>query len=171
MKSNWDQCFSLILREEGGYSDNPNDPGGITNLGVTKLVWEKWVGHPVTASDMAELTPDLVKPLYHDRYWNAIKGDNLPNGVDYTIIDFAVNSGPSKAIKSMQAVLQVDIDGVIGPKTFAAINLTDPLYLCEKINDNRLQFLQSLPTWKFFGNGWSARVGRVMKASERMIKD
>ena len=107
MKNNWEQCFALILKNEGGYVDNPSDPGGATNLGCTKATWESWVGHPVTKEDIKALTPFDVMPLYKARYWDAISGDDLPAGVDYAVLDFAINSGPARASKTLQQVLGV----------------------------------------------------------------
>ena len=106
MKDNFSQCFALVLKHEGGYVDNPADPGGATNLGCTKAVWEQYIGRSVTKDDIKALTPNDVMPLYKAKYWDTIKGDDLPEGVDYAVFDFAINSGPSRAAKALQSVLQ-----------------------------------------------------------------
>ena len=92
MNRNWDKCFDLVIVNEGGYVDNPADPGGATNWGCTKAVWQEYVGHEVTKDDIKELTKEDVKPLYKKRYWDAIHGDSIPSGLDYCIFDCAINS-------------------------------------------------------------------------------
>ena len=86
MKNNFQQCFVEVLKHEGGYVNHPNDPGGITNLGVTKKVWDEWTGKDNSANDMKALTPEMVKPLYMSRYWDACKCDDLPAGIDYCVL-------------------------------------------------------------------------------------
>jgi len=121
MQSNFEQCFALVLKNEDGYVDNPADPGGATNLGCTKAVWEQYVGHSVTKDDIKALTPKDVLPLYKVKYWDTVRGDDLPEGVDYAVFDFAINSGPSRAAKALQSVLSVTVDGQIGPTTLRAL--------------------------------------------------
>jgi len=89
MKSNFAEALQKILVHEGGFSDHPLDPGGMTNLGVTRRVWEEWTGHPVTVRQMIELTPAKVAPMYRRKYWDKIKGDELPAGVDLVVFDAA----------------------------------------------------------------------------------
>ena len=72
MKENFDKALELLLKHEGGYVNHPSDPGGITNLGVTKKVYEDWVGHEVTEEDMKKLTPEDVAPIYLENYWEKI---------------------------------------------------------------------------------------------------
>jgi len=169
MENNFEQCFALVLRNEGGYVDNPHDPGGATNLGCTKDTWEAWVGHPVTKDDIRALTPADVMPLYRAKYWNPIKGDDLPYGVDYAVFDFAINSGPSRAAKTLQSVLNVAADGQIGPATLAALETANPRDVATQVCDARLAFLQSLPTYSMFGAGWSRRVLEVETEAFKMV--
>ena len=166
---NWEQCFALILKNEGGYVDNPSDPGGATNLGCTKATWEAWVGHPVTKDDIKALTPNDVMPLYKVKYWDTIKGDDLPKGVDYAVFDYAINSGPSRAAKTLQSIIGAVADGQIGPSTLATIQLFEAVDLSEKICDNRLAFLQNLPTYGTFGKGWSRRILEVKNMAMSMV--
>ena len=100
MNSNFERCLQHTLKEEGGFVNNPKDPGGMTNLGVTKRTYEQYVGHPVDEETMRGLTPEMVAPLYKKMYWDVVKGDQLPDGVDYCVFDVAVNSGPTKAVTS-----------------------------------------------------------------------
>lgn len=168
MKANFDAALKAILHHEGGFVNHPNDPGGMTNLGVTKTVWEEWVGHPVDEKQMRALTPELVAPLYKKKYWDKIKGDDLPDGVDYAVFDAAVNSGPGRAAKWLQGCVGVEQDGGIGPKTLAAVAAFDPKELVEDYAKRRLSFLMDLPHWGTFGKGWSRRVAEVQNTASSM---
>ena len=168
MKQNFDSALASILRHEGGYVFHKDDPGGMTNLGVTKRVWEEWVGHAVDEKAMRGLTPEMVAPLYKAKYWDKIKGDNLPTGVDYAVFDAAVNSGPGRAAKWLQGCVGVEQDGAIGPKTLAAVAAFDPKELVEDYAKRRLSFLMDLPHWGTFGRGWSRRVAEVQTVASSM---
>jgi lysozyme family protein len=161
MKENFDPCFELVLKHEGGYVNDPRDPGGRTNLGVTQRAWESYVGSSVTEEFMRKLTPDQVKPFYKAMYWDKIKGDQLPSGVDYAAYDLAVNSGVGRAAKYLQEIAGVPADGVIGPKSMEAILACDPEQTADALCDMRLEFLKRLPTFETFGKGWSRRVAEV----------
>ena len=171
MKDSFKHAITELLKHEGGYVNHPSDPGGRTNLGVTQRVWEEWVKHPVTEAEMRALTPDVVAPLYQANYWNRIKGDNLPAGVDYCVFDASVNSGVSRAAKWLQAAAGAAmIDGAIGPATLNAVAEKQPDTLIKEYCAQRLKFLQGLPTWKTFGKGWERRVKDVEKTALAMIQ-
>jgi lysozyme family protein len=169
MKDNFDAALKAILHHEGGYVNHPADPGGMTNLGVTKRVWEEWVGHEVDEKTMRGLTPELVGPMYKVKYWDKIKGDDLPAGVDYCVFDAAVNSGSGRAAKWLQACVGVEPDGGIGPKTLAAVAAFDPKELVEDYAKRRLSFLMDLKTWDTFGKGWGRRVAEVQTSASTML--
>src|ERR1700742_2119459 len=122
MTNNFDSVLQCVLKDEGGFVNDPQDPGGMTNLGVTQRVWEAYVGHPVSEADMRALTSAMVSPLYRQNYWDRVHGDELPLGVDYAVMDFAVNSGPSRSAKTLQAACGVAQDGSIGTQTLQAVN-------------------------------------------------
>ena len=168
MKENFDKCFALIIQDEGGYVNNPRDPGGRTNLGVTQRNWEAYLNRDVTETEMRALTPDIVKPFYKAMYWNKIKGDQLPAGVDYAVFDLAVNSGVSRAARYLQQIAGVFADGIIGPKSIDAIEALDPEQTVEVLCDMRLNFLKRLSTFDTFGKGWSARVAEVKAKASSM---
>jgi lysozyme family protein len=161
MKENFESCLKAVLHHEGGFSNHPQDTGGMTNLGVTKRVWEEWVGHEVDEKTMRGLTPEIVAPMYKAKYWDKVKGDDLPSGVDYCVFDAAINSGTGRASKWLQTVVGVESDGGIGPKTLQAVNAMDANELVRDYNDKRLSFLQALPIWDTFGKGWGRRVAEV----------
>lgn len=171
MKENFEKCLAKMLAHEGGYVNHPQDPGGMTNLGVTKRVWEEWVGHDVDEKQMRALTPETVAPLYKRKYWDAVRADDLVAGVDYCVFDVAVNSGPGRAIKFLQSSVGVTADGGFGPATLAAVKKVeaDPIRLIELYSAKRLEFLQSLKTFETFGKGWSRRVAEVKQAALAMV--
>ena len=169
MKDNFEQCLALVLKHEGGFVNHPKDPGGMTNLGVTKKVWEEYVGHSVDETTMRGLGPADVAPLYKKNYWDKIHGDQLPSGVDYACFDLAVNSGVGRAAKLLQQAVGVSADGAIGPATLDAVASQNPRDVATEVCDLRLKFLQSLPIFATFGKGWSRRVAEVEKVAFEMV--
>jgi lysozyme family protein len=169
MKENFDSALAAILHHEGGFVNHPKDPGGMTNLGVTKRVWEEWVGHEVDEKAMRALTPEIVGPMYKSKYWDKVRGDDLPAGVDYAVFDAAINSGPGRAAKWLQTTVGAVPDGAIGNGTLAKVAAMEPSEIVEKYQATRLAFMQSLPTWDTFGKGWGRRVAEVGSAAQQMV--
>jgi lysozyme family protein len=169
MQSNWEQAFKQMLASEGGYVNHPSDPGGMTNLGVTKRVWEEWVGRESNEKEMRSLTPEMVAPLYKRKFWDACKCDDLPTGVDYLVFDFAVNAGPGRSAKILQTAVGVPADGGIGPVTLAAVKAQDPEELIEKFSQAKEDFYRSLNTFDTFGKGWLNRVAAVKIKASSML--
>jgi lysozyme family protein len=161
MRANYATALQAVLVHEGGYVNNPKDPGGMTNLGCTKTTWEEHCGHPVDEKAMRALTPADVAPLYKSKYWDKIKGDDLPSGVDYVVFDAAINSGPGRAAKWLQACVNTYADGAIGDKTLQAVRNKDPKELINDYCAYRLAYLKMLQTWETFGKGWERRVKEV----------
>ena len=169
MNNNWQKSFELMLKSEGGYVNNPLDPGGRTNLGVTQATWENWVGRASDEPEMRSLTPNKVEPLYKQRYWDAVRGDDLPVGLDYLVFDFAVNAGPGRAIKVMQSAVGVTPDGGFGPLTMAAVKAIDPIELINKFSQAKEDFYRSLSQFPTFGKGWLNRVADVKVKANSML--
>ena len=169
MKENFDEALKAILHHEGGFVNHPKDPGGMTNLGVTKRVWEEWVGHEVDEKAMRALTPETVGTMYKAKYWGKVRGDELPTGVDYAVFDAAINSGPGRAAKWLQQTVGAVPDGAIGAGTLAKVAAMEPAAIIEKYQETRLAFMQSLPTWDTFGKGWGRRVTEVKDAALKMV--
>ena len=170
MNRNWDKCFDLVIVNEGGYVDNPADPGGATNWGCTKAVWEQYIGHEVSKEDIRNLTKEDVKPLYKRNYWDAIHGDALPSGLDYCLFDCAINSGVGRAAKFIQEIVGVFADGAIGNNTVTAINQMNTVTMINELSDKRQAFLESLKTFPVFGKGWTKRVTEVRIKSLEMAE-
>ena len=169
MISTWDNAFNLMLKSEGGFVNHPSDPGGMTNLGVTKATWENWVGRASDEAEMRSLTPEKVEPLYKKKYWDAVRADDLPVGLDYLVFDFGVNAGPGRAIKVMQSAVGVTPDGGFGPMTLAAVQAIDPVELIEKFSQAKEDFYRSLGTFATFGKGWLNRVADVKVKANSML--
>jgi lysozyme family protein len=170
MKDNFAKSLATTLYHEGGFVNHPQDPGGMTNLGVTKRAWEAWKKSPVTEQDMRNLTPEMVAPFYKEMYWDLAKCDDLPAGVDYCVFDAAVNSGVGRSVKWLQQCVGATPDGKIGPKTIAATQNIAPKTLIEMMIEQRIVFLQSLPTWGAFGKGWGRRVVEVRSESLKIAE-
>jgi lysozyme family protein len=169
MNTNWQKSFELMLKSEGGFVNHPSDPGGMTNLGVTKATWEGWVGREVDEAEMRGLTPEKVEPLYKERYWDAVRGDELPPGISYLCFDFAVNAGAGRSIKTLQTAVGVTPDGGFGPMTMAAVQAVDPVELIERFSQAKEDFYRSLTTFATFGKGWLNRVADVKVKASSML--
>jgi lysozyme family protein len=169
MQSNWDNSFKLMLKSEGGFVNHPSDPGGMTNLGVTKATWENWVGRESDEAEMRGLTPEKVEPLYKKKYWDAVRGDELPPGISYLCFDFAVNAGAGRSIKTLQTAVGVTPDGGFGPMTMAAVQAVDPVELIERFSQAKEDFYRSLNTFATFGKGWLNRVADVKVKATSML--
>ena len=178
MNNNWNQAFEQMLASEGLFTDDPRDPGnnlpdgrkGSTMLGVTQYNWEQHVAHQVTHDDMRRLTPDDVKPLYKKNYWDVVRADELPSGIDYMVFDMGVNAGPGRSIKLLQTAVGVTPDGGFGPITMAAVQAADPVILIIEFSHAKEDFYRSLDDFKTYGTGWLNRVAAVkVKATSMLV--
>ncbi|WP_095203856.1 glycoside hydrolase family 108 protein [Mesorhizobium carmichaelinearum] len=168
MDRNFARALALVLKSEGGWSDNPADPGGATMKGVTLANFRRYVKADASEADLKTIGDDQVATVYRRFYWDAVLGAELPDGVDYAVFDFAVNSGPGRAAKYLQASVGVPQDGRIGPATLAAAKAKPAGVVIDELCDARLAFLRRLPTWATFGRGWSDRV-RSVRAQALMM--
>ncbi len=158
MKENYPQALKQVLKYEGGYVDHPKDPGGPTNKGVTQAVYDDWrKSQKLPTQSVRGIADSEVAAIYKNLYWDRISGDLLPSGVDFAVFDYAVNSGVSRAAKTLQSVVGVAQDGQIGPATIQATKN----YVAMNVTNKRLAFMQSLSIWSTFGKGWSARIADV----------
>lgn len=167
MKGNFQHCLTMILHHEGGWVNHPRDPGGETNLGVTKRVYEEWGG----TKDMKELTPEDVAPIYLNNYWIKAGCDELPSGLDYVTFDWAVNSGVSRSSKGVQKCCGANPDGVIGPKTLELVAGQDTKYMIEKFKEIRQSFYEGLNHFDTFGRGWTRRNDEATEVALKMVEE
>lgn len=173
MKQNWRASFQQVIESEGGYVNDPHDHGGETNLGVTRAAWGEYMGRPIHDGEMRCLTVEAVEPFYKDRYWKVCRCDELPAGVDYLVFDFAVNAGPSRAIKFLQRSVGAVEDGVIGPKTMAAVANADAAKTTALFSQAKEAFYQGIvlrePSQRKFIKGWLSRVDTAQSFAKTML--
>lgn len=176
------QALGLVLAHEGGYVNHPKDPGGPTNRGVTQRVYDAYRQNKGLASRSVRLIDALeLYEIYDRQYWDAVKADKLPAGLDYAVFDYAVNSGPQRAVKDLQRALNdnanyygisgnISTDGVMGQLTLAAAiqaASVNEVELISRYCERRMTFLRSLRTWKTFGKGWKRRVVGNTEGSQK----
>ena len=158
-------CIPRTLAHEGGYVNNNSDPGGPTNLGITIATYRAYIDAKGTVADLKALTEAQAVKVYKAEYWDKVKADDLPAGVDYAVFDFAVNSGPSRAATYLQEIVGAAPDGKIGPMTIAAVKAMDAAWIVNQLCNERMAFLKRLSTFATFGVGWTRRVSDVRAAA------
>lgn len=162
---NFDKAFDMLMGHEGSYSNHPNDPGGATRWGITQRV-ARANGY---TGDMRDFPVDMAKRIARKDYWDAVRADELPDGVRFDVFDTAYNSGVKTAIRMLQRAAAVSDDGIFGPRTMASVLAAKPHRLSMRFNSERLLYLTSLPTWGSFGRGWTRRVaGNLETAAENL---
>jgi len=142
----------------------------MTNLGVTKRVYDKWIDRESTEEEMRNLTPEDVAPIYKKNYWDRVKGDSLPSGLDWACFDWAVNSGSGRPAKAVQRAVGAEPDGAIGPQTLGLIMEKDPEFIIDYVYIVRKAFYEGLDDYKHFGRGWSRRNKETLKQALSMVE-
>lgn len=174
-ESRFERCLAEVLAREGGYVDNPADPGGATNMGITHKTLARWrrvsPWWDLPKSAVRALEREEAACIYRALYWDICRGDALPAGIDLATFDFAVNSGPERALRTLQAVLGVAVDAIVGPETLAAVQRAEPRKTIGALCDRRLAFLRTLAGFATFGRGWTSRVAAVRAAALAMVAD
>jgi lysozyme family protein len=166
MTDRFPNCLAFVLKAEGGFNDDPADPGGATNKGVTQRVYDAYRTKNGLPTQSVELIEDgEVSDIYKSEYWEPTSCDQLPAGVDLCVFDFAVNAGDTRSEETLQQALEVTVDGQIGPQTITAAQAADPLALANHMLDLRKAFYQALvvrkPADAKFLNGWLNRVAAL----------
>ncbi len=173
MDLNFDFALMFTLNQEGGFSDDPHDPGGATMDGITLAEFQAWFGHDQTVADLQAITPEQLHQIYMESYWVQVRGGDLPAGVDLSLFDMGVNAGPHRSIMILQAALGVTVDGIIGPHTVIAVNAiaTEALIpaLLKKLAKGQGDFYRSLATYRYFGKGWIARANARYNAAMSLL--
>lgn len=162
-------CIPIVLQSEGGYVDNPRDPGGPTNLGVTISTLSGWLQRPASVDEVKSLTAQVAGQIYQANYYNPVHGPELPNGVDLMAFDTAVNSGVATAIKLLQTAVGAHADGYFGPLTLAAVKAKNPADTINAFHAAHEAFYRTLPTFPVFGRGWLARNDRTRDLALAMV--
>lgn len=170
MKENFAASLADVLDHEGGWSNDPQDPGGATMKGITQREYDSWRSRQGLPFQSVRLIgPDDLAAIYRSDYWNACSCDQLPGGVDYATFDFCVNSGAHRAAQCLQQAAAVDADGRIGPATIAACQAADTSTLISALCSERHAYLERLKTFGHFGHGWTARVDEVEDQAKAMV--
>ena len=148
----FDEVFTKLIGHEGGYVNDPRDPGGETKYGISKRAYPD--------VNIASLTLEQAKAIYLRDYWLRARCDQLPSAVAFQVFDTAVNSGIGQSIRFLQRAVGVADDGNVGPLTIAAVKRMDPEAVASRFNGHRLDFMTRLSTWDVFGRGWARRVAK-----------
>jgi hypothetical protein len=165
----FDRCVAVTLAYEGGFADNPGDPGGATNFGITRRTLESYLGHAVSVDDVRNMSSSTAIAIYRANYWNQMRCGDLPAGVDLMVFDYGVNSGPATAIKALQGLARATPDGAMGPLTLRAIANAGSNGLVNGLAQARMTYLRGLPMFAQFGDGWTRRVIDVQQKAQQMI--
>ena len=168
MNMNFDKCMSMLLAHEGGYVNHPSDPGGMTNLGVTKRTYDEFHGTDIDEEGMRQLTKADVIPIYRRNYWDRCRCQDLPSGVDWVVFDLAVNSGTGRAAKLLQRAVETTEDGSIGPLTLMKVKQHESENIINRIAMYREQFYRTLSTFDTFGRGGLRRNDETRKQAIAM---
>lgn len=155
---NFDQAFERLIGHEGGYVNNPADPGGETKFGISRRAYP--------LENIKAMTLERAKVLYLRDYWGPAGCDAVPDGIKFDLFDMAVNGGVISATKCLQRAAGVLADGQIGPITLQALTNMPAPRLIARFNGWRLDALNDNPTlWANFGRGWAQRIAENLKAA------
>ena len=171
MKGNFKRCLEFVLRHEGGWADDPHDPGGATMKGVTLLTYKAYLGRLPSKDELRNIPDEHLIDLYKVRYWDNARCDDLDAGVDMVVFDMAVNSGVGRSSRILQRCVGATPDGAIGPKTIALTKGIMPRDLAIRFSTERRNFYKTLETFDRFGKGWLRRTNECEAEAFNMIGD
>jgi lysozyme family protein len=173
MADTFGTCLAFTLREEGGYIDNPADPGGATNMGVTLATYRDWSDdHNLGSAQVQDLTKRTARAIYRSLYWNPLRADALPAGVDLSVFDMGVNAGNWRSARLLQGAIGFtgdEVDGCIGPETLGAAGKCDARSVVNDLAQRQAAFYRSLDDFDTFGAGWLNRTEARRAAALAMI--
>jgi lysozyme family protein len=164
-------CLDMVLKAEGGYVNNPADPGGATNMGITQRTLADFREADVTEEDVRSMTRAEAREIYRARYWTPMRCDDLPAGIDLMVFDFGVNAGPGRSLKLLQRGVGVAADGSVGPITLAAVRACRAADLIGRMAEARLAYYRGLDGFPTFGRGWTRRVDQTRQAALAMAAE
>ena len=154
MTLSFNQAFDRLIGHEGGYVNNPNDPGGETKFGISKRSYP--------SLNIANLTREMAKAIYLKDFWLPLGEDAHP-AIKYQAFDFAVNAGIQTAIRKLQQAIGVADDGNFGPISRKTMNEMPTSAVLFLYNAKRIEFYASLSTFSTFGKGWVRRVAKNLQ--------
>ena len=165
------RCLDVVQKWEGGWADHPRDPGGATMYGITKRTYEDYLGRDCTKEELRNIPKEHVEDIYFERYWEAVRGGDLPEGVDLHVFDFGVNAGPRRAKRYLQRVIGVKDDGIIGPITLRRLYNSHIAGIIEEYGVRRERYYRDLPHFNTFGKGWLRRNDDVTRRALRFARE
>jgi len=166
--TNFPACLAFTLAEEGGWSDDPDDPGGCTNQGITLVTYRLFHDPDATPETLRAMTDAERDLIYREGYWDAVAGDNLPAGLDLMTFDFGVNAGPVRSVARLQIIVGTEPDGVIGPLTLKAITGIQIGGIIDQFFASQRSYYTGLAGFPTFGKGWLARCERRVALARQM---
>ena len=173
MADAFDTCLAFTLHEEGGYVDDPADPGGATNMGITLATYREWSDNPdLGPAQVQDMTERTARAIYRSSYWNPLRADALPVGVDLSVFDMGVNAGIWRSARLLQRAIGFtgdEVDGCIGPETLGAAAKCDAAPVVGDLAKLQAAFLRSLDDFDTFGAGWLNRTEARRAAALAMI--
>lgn len=172
MKRNFPEALAHTLQFEGGWSNNPNDPGGATMKGITQRTYNQYLGRQASQDELRNISDAQIADVYRKDYWDPIAGNELPDGLDFAVFDMAVNAGPQEAIRLLQRLVGVPADGVMGPATLAAVKeavaADGTQHLINAYTEARQSYYRQLPNYVHFGDGWGKRTDSVASLARQL---
>jgi lysozyme family protein len=166
--SRFEKAVEHVLKHEGGFVQHPRDPGGATKFGITRETLSRARKRAASITDIRRLSRKEAIVIYRQFFWDALRAEELPLGLDLAVFDLAVSSGPIRAVKMLQNVLGVEADAILGPVTLRAAHESDVPEAIRRLTKARLGFLGRLATWPVFGLGWRRRVIAVEQEALRL---
>jgi lysozyme family protein len=172
--SNFRTCVDIVFGKEGEFADDPRDSGGPTNMGITLDTlndWRRQRGQPpATIDDVKNLSRDEAIEIYRTNYWNLLRCDDLPAGVDLAAFDFAVNSGAGRAARLLQDAVGAKDDGSVGSATVGAAKAIPPAEVIKRLMERRRAFVQGAKGFDVYGRGWIRRINEIEKGAMAMAE-
>lgn len=167
----FETCLTETLKWEGGWSNHPSDPGGPTMRGVIQRVYDAWrKRNGLPKRSVRNIEEHELQAIYRENYWQLVRGDELPPGIDLCVFDYGVNSGPSRSVSHLQEVLGVKVDGNMGPVTLDAVNAADAVEIVKKLCARRRKYVRQIKTYNVFGKGWNRRIDGIEQVSCSMCE-
>lgn len=168
----FETCLTETLKWEGGWSNHPDDTGGPTMRGVIQRVYDAWrKRNNLPRRSVRQIEEAELQAIYRENYWQLVRGDDLPEGIDLCVFDYGVNSGPSRAVSHLQEVLGIKVDGNMGPVTLDAVNAADPVDTVKKLCDRRRKFVRQIKSYPTFGKGWNRRIDGIEQIACTMCSE
>ena len=159
MQETYEKAITQVFKDEGGYTNESTDPGGPTNWGITIYDARQYWKSDATAEDVRTMPKAIAEDIYRKHYADVVRYNDLPPGVDYSVLDYAINSGTSHSVKTLQQIVGVTEDGQLGSITLQAVLQKEPIETINKIWDERLAYDHSLThLWHTYGHGWTNRI-------------